>query len=226
MLYYIHDLDDNLQRTSPGARDAFQKAILATAAEDCGLGHAPEEIFEQAVKGAELHNDFTFFLIERYGVQWETLHFGFARRMDRSVIVPYDHLSGHFEALGDEAQHCLLTHSHFSWARDSLAINKIGPWIPEERIVSLEMYDKEMKNKGPRGFVMALDKLGGPDVKDVHFTDDSLANHVTAKKMGLRTIWTSHGRDMPAEYIPYVDQVVDNMEVFMRQQVALAKPAP
>ena len=221
--YYIHDLDNNLQRFRPEIASSFNRAAVRAAVDDCDLNLPENEVEALIIEGHEKHHDFTVLLIERHGIDWETMHVGYNRRVDRNIVEPALALPGLLQNMGDEAQHCLLTHSHFDWASDCVAIHKIEPWFPENRILSLEMYKGHPKHKGTKGFEMALDRLGGPDPKDTFFSDDTLPNLVTAKKMGLITVWTSHGRPLPKEYVPYVDHMVGSIDIFLQQQAAIIR---
>lgn len=224
--YYIYDLDDNLQRFRLETAQSFNKAAVRAAIDDCGLSLPEDEVEALIIEGHEKHHDFTILLVERHGIDWDKLHLSYNRRVDRQIIKPATALPGLLRAMGNQAQHCLLTHSHFEWASDCVDIHGIKPWFPANRIVSLEMYKDEPKHKGPKGFHLALDRLGAPDLKDTFFSDDTLANLVTAKKMGLTTVWTSHGRPLPAGQSQYVDHMVGSIEIFMQQQIALTGPRP
>lgn len=236
MLYFIHDLDDNLQHFHPHAVDAMNAAAAQAAIEDCGLSLTVDEVkklIEESVRVKNAHFDL---LVERHGADWHTLHRGYNQRVDRAVVKPLPQLPSCMTQFNGHAEHSILTHSHMIWASECVDINGIRPWMPDERIITLEMYHAEPKHKGFRGFELALQAMGGPDPKDVIFTDDTAINHVTAKKMGMQTVWSSHGRALAAEFTTSVDHVVDDVTVFMQalaQQMGLVtkktkgrKPSP
>lgn len=222
--YYIHDLDDNLQRFHQGIGISFNQAATRAAIEDCGLNLPPAEVEALIQRGHTERNDFTSLLVEQHGVDWDKLHHSYNMRVDRALIKPFPHLPGHLTALGTDNVHSMLTHSHMCWAKDAVVINHIEPWFPEDKLVTLEVY-REPKNIGPRGFHMALERMGNPKPgqDEIIFTDDTLANLVTAKNMGMKTMWSSHGRALPPEFAPYVDFVNADICAFLQQQAA---PAP
>ncbi|QQG37001.1 MAG: hypothetical protein HYS17_04335 [Micavibrio aeruginosavorus] len=216
MLYFIHDLDDNLQKFHPHAVDAMHAAAACAVIEDCGLTLTVDEVkklIEESVRTKNSHFDL---LIEQHGADWRTLHLGYNLRMDRGIVKPIAHLPACMAQFNGHAEHSILSHSHMAWASDCVDINGIRPWIPDERIITLEMYHTEPKHKGFKGFELALQSMGGPDPKNVIFTDDTAANHVMAKKMGMQTVWSSHGRTLAAEFASSVDHIVDDVTVFMQ----------
>ena len=222
--YYIHDLDDNLHHFHQGMGASFNHAATRAAIEDCGVTLSPAEVEELIQRGHAERNDFTSLLVEQHGVDWDTLHHGYNIRVDRAVIKPLPHLPNCLTALGTDSVHSMLTHSHLCWATDAVAISRIEPWFPEDRIVTLEVY-RQPKNIGPRGFHIALERMGNPKPgqDQIIFTDDTLPNLVTAKKMGMQTMWSSHGRALPAEFASYVDFVSDDICAFLQQQAAPAR---
>lgn len=222
--YYIHDLDDNLHHFHQGMGASFNHAATRAAIEDCGVTLSPAEVEELIQRGHAERNDFTSLLVEQHGVDWDTLHHGYNIRVDRAVIKPLPHLPNCLTALGTDSVHSMLTHSHLCWATDAVAISRIEPWFPEDRIVTLEVY-RQPKNIGPRGFHIALERMGNPKPgqDQIIFTDDTLPNLVTAKKMGMQTMWSSHGRSLPAEFASYVDFVSDDICAFLQQQAAPAR---
>lgn len=216
MLYFIHDLDDNLQKFHPNAADVMNMAAAAAAIEDCGLNLTAAEVkdlIEQSIRAGKTYFDV---LVDDHGADWLALHQGYNMRVDRAIVKPIPHLPSCMAQFNGHAQHVILTHSHMVWASDCVDINNIRPWFPDDRIIALEMYKEEPKHRGFKGFELALQAIGSPDPKDVIFTDDTAANHVMAKKMGMQTVWSSHGRTLPAAFASAVDHVVDDVTVFMQ----------
>lgn len=222
--YYIHDLDDNLQRFKPQAEAVMNEACARAAIEDCGVGLGLQEAMDLIKESIATRQSHFQLFIERHGVDWDTLHLSYNQRVDRSIIDPIPQLPASLAALGSKAEHCILTHSHMLWASECVDLNKIRPWFPDQRIVTLEMYKEEPKHIGTKGFELALSRLGGPDPKDTVFTDDTPANLVTAKKMGMQTVWSSHGRVLPAAFSAYIDHVAHDACEFL-QKLAIP-PAP
>lgn len=222
--YYIHDLDDNLQRFHQGIGISFNQAATRAAIEDCGLNLPSAEVEDLIQRGYHERHDFTALLVEQHGVDWDKLHYSYNMRVDRALIKPFPHLPDRLTALGTDSVHSMLTHSHICWAKDAVGINRIEPWFPEDRLLTLEVY-RETKNLGTRGFDMALERMGNPKPgqDEIFFTDDALVNLVTAKKMGLTTVWSSHGRPLPPEFAQYVDHVVGDICIFLQQQAAPAR---
>lgn len=225
MRYYIHDLDDNLQRFKPHAEAAMNEACARAAVEDCGVGLGLQDALDLIRESMALRATPFQLLIERHGVDWDSLHLAYNQRVDRGIVNPIPQLPACLAALGSTAAHCILTHSHMLWASDCVDLNNIRPWFPDQRIVTLEMYKEEPKHVGTKGFELALSRLGGPDPKDTVFTDDTPANLVTAKKMGMQTVWSSHGRTLPAAFIAYVDHVAHDACEFLQTQIAAHNPA-
>jgi len=219
MLNMIHDLDEMLYPAYPGAHDIMGNAGAAAAIEDCGVALAFAAARALIDRSYAERIDWRDLLVEEHGVDADHLHAAYHKRLDHRLITPYPNLSQYFEALGAQASHVMLTHSAAEWAVRTVDHISLRPWFPDERILSWEKY-KAHKGVSTRGFEMALEKLGGVDPRDAVFGDDSLRNLATAKAMGLTTVWTSHGQALPPGHSRTVDHVVENIEIFMKQQVS------
>ncbi len=220
MLKMIHDLDEMLYPLYPDGVDIMCHAGAVAAVEDCGLPVTVAEaraMIDRAL--AERQVDWMFYLLER-GSTSDQLHAAYHKRLDHTLIQPYPSLSKYFAALGDQATHVMLTHSAHEWAVRTVEHIHLRPWFPDDRILAWEKY-KAHKSASTKGFEMALEKLGAARADQAVFADDSATNLVIAKKMGITTVWVSHARSLPAEQAAHVDQVVENIEIFMEQQVAL-----
>ncbi len=225
MLNMIHDLDEMLYPTIPDAVNILGDAGAAAAIQDCDV-KAPFAVVRALIdRSYDERHDWRELLVEQFGVDPEYLHAAYHKRLDHKIITPYPNLSQHFAALGNQASHVVLTHSSEEWATRTIEHIQLRPWFPDDRILAWEKY-RASKGISTHGFELALQTLGGVDPRDAVFGDDSLRNLVTAKKMGLTTVWTSHGRSLPPEHIRHVDHVVENIEIFMQQQIALMKPHP
>jgi len=220
MLKIIHDLDDMLYPSFPDAENIKNSAAAVAAIQDCGLKADFAAAHDMIVRSLEERHDWMAALIEK-GIDPDQLHAAYHRRLDHTVITPYPNLSKHFSTLGEEASHVLLTHSDADWS--GRVIDHIGlrPWFPDDRILGWEKY-KALKGTSTKGFEMAANILQA-DHRDIMFADDSLRNLKTAKSMGMTTVWTSHGKPLPAGHAQYVDYMVGNIEIFMQQQIALMR---
>ena len=223
MLNMIHDLDEMLYPAYPGAHDIMGDAAANAAVEDCGVAVTFAQARVLIDKSFAERNDWRDLLVEAHGIDADLLHAAYHKRLDHRLITPYPNLSQCFAALGARASHVILTHSAAEWAMRTVDHLSLRPWFPDERILSWEKY-KAHKGVSTRGFEMALETLGGVDPRAAVFADDGLRNLATAKAMGLTTVWTSHGKTLPQGHARDVDHVVENIEVFMRQQVALLAP--
>jgi putative hydrolase of the HAD superfamily len=204
----------------PDGVDIMCQAGAMAAVEDCGLPVTVAEARAMINRAlAESQLDWMVYLLE-YGSTSDQLHAAYHKRLDHTLIQPYPSLSKYFMALGDQAAHVMLTHSAHEWAVRTIEHIQLRPWFPDERILAWEQY-KAHKSHSTKGFEMALEKLGVTRADQVVFADDSAVNLVIAKKMGITTVWVSHARALPAEQSVHVDHVVKNIEVFMKQQVAL-----
>jgi FMN phosphatase YigB (HAD superfamily) len=220
MMKMIHDLDEMLYPTYPDAVNIMCNTAAISAVQDCGLREsvaAARALIDRAIAEKP---DWMDYLVER-GVDADQLHAAYHRRLDHKLITPYPSLSKYFAELGAQASHVMLTHSADEWAKRTLDHLSLRPWFPDERILAWEKY-KALKGQSTKGFEMAANILQA-EPRDIVFSDDSLRNLKTAKDMGMTTVWTSHGRPLPAEQAHYVDHVVGNIEIFMQQQIALMR---
>lgn len=220
MLKMIHDLDEMLYPTYPDAVNIMCNAGAIAAVQDCGLRRSVAEARAMIDRAIAERPDWMSYLVEN-GVDEDHLHAAYHKRLDHKLIAPYPSLSKHFSELGDHASHVMLTHSAGEWAARTVEHLALRPWFPDERILSWEKY-RALKGTSTKGFEMAAQLLQA-DPRDITFADDSLKNLKTAKSMGMTTVWTSHGKPLPAGQAPYVDHMVGSIEIFMQQQIALMR---
>lgn len=216
MLKMIHDLDNMLYPDYPDAFNIMNDAGAAAAVHDCQLKISVAEartLIDRAIKECPGWLDL---LVEK-GLDTDRFMAAYHKRLDHKVITPYPTLAQKFNALNGHADHVVLTHSNADWAGRAIDHIALRPWLPEDRVLSWEHY-KEWKSSSTKGFEKAASLLQA-DPKDIVFADDSLRNLKTAKSMGMTTVWTSHGRVMPAGQGAHVDHNVENIEVFLGQQV-------
>lgn len=223
MLKMIHDLDNMLYPDYPDAFNIMNDAGALTAVHDCQLKISVAEARKMIDDAIATRPGWLDILIEN-GLDAEQFMDAYHKRLDHKVIQPYPTLSQTFNALNGHADHVVLTHSNADWAGRAIDHIALRPWLPEDRVLSWEKY-KEWKSVSTRGFEMAAQLLQA-DHKDIVFADDSLRNLKTAKSMGMTTVWTSHGRPMPAAHASSVDHVVENIDVFLQQQVQRFKKTP
>ncbi len=216
MLKMIHDLDNMLYPDYPDAFNIMNDAGAAAAVHDCQLKISVAEARAMIDKAISTRPGWLDILIEN-GLDADQFMVAYHKRLDHKVITPYPTLTQKFNELNGHADHVVLTHSNADWAGRAIDHIALRPWLPEHRVLSWEKY-KEWKSAGTRGFEMAAHLLQA-DPKDIVFADDSLRNLKTAKSMGMTTVWTSHGRALPAENAQYVDHNVETIEVFLGQQV-------
>lgn len=222
MLKMIHDLDNMLYPDYADAFNIMNDAGALTAVHDCQLKISVAQarlMIDDAIKNRPGWLDI---LIEN-GLDADHFMDAYHKRLDHRVITPYPTLTQKFNALNGYADHVVLTHSNADWAGRTIDHIKLRPWLPPERVLSWEHY-KEWKSSSIKGFEMAAQLLQA-DPKDIVFADDSLHNLKTAKSMGMTTVWTSHGRMMPPEHAQNADHVVENIEIFLGQQVDRFKKA-
>ena len=216
MLKMIHDLDNMLYPDFPDAPRIMNNAGAMAAVHDCKLNISVAEaghLIERALKECPGWLDL---LVEK-GLDVEAFMGFYHRRLDHTLITPYPDLVSHFNALSGKADHVVLTHSNGEWARRALDHIGLGDHLPDERVLSWEKY-KEWKSLSARGFEKAAALLQA-EPREIIFSDDSVRNLKTAKAMGITTVWVSHGRSLPAGEAAHVDHCVDNIGVFLRQQI-------
>lgn len=224
MLKMIHDLDNMLYPDYPDAFNIMNSAAALVAVHDCQLQITVAEARKMLEKSIAERPGWLDILIEE-GLDTDYFMEAYHKRLDHTLITPYPTLTQKFNELNGHADHVVLTHSNADWARRAIDHIALRPWLPEERVLSWEKY-KKWKSVSTKGFEMAAAILQA-EPKDIVFSDDSLRNLTTAKSMGIATVWASHGRPLPAGQGRHVDHVVDNIVLFMQQQIALIrKDAP
>lgn len=222
MLKMIHDLDNMLYPDYPDAYNIMNDAGALAAVHDCQLRITVAQARAMIDEAIATRPGWLDILVEN-GLDTDQFMAAYHQRLDHKVITPYPTLTQKFNELNGHADHVVLTHSNADWAGRAIDHIALRPWLPEERVLSWEHY-KEWKSSSTKGFEMAAQLLQA-DPKDIVFADDSLRNLKIAKSMGMTTVWTSHGRVMPAEHARNVDHAVENIEVFLGQQVECFKKA-
>lgn len=188
----IWDLDNTLYRFD----EAFEHACRigsARAALDLGVTMSMEEAMVVA-EHAFVTTGYSGAYFEReYNINRREYHFRYHDVIDEKVIAVNEEMKTLISAL--HLPHVILTNASRPWAHRVLKHLGLDPWFPDDRIIAQEDTDFVAKAQGPRGFEMALARLGLP-ASSILMVDDMEKNLKIPKSLGLQTALLHHGRKL------------------------------
>lgn len=192
----IWDLDNTLYRFD----EAFEHACniaSARAALDMGVDLSLEEAVFIAETSFENHGYSGLVFEREYNICHSEYHFKYHDAIDEKIIHANEEMREALAAV--DLPHVILTNASRPWAERVLRHLGLDSWFPHERIIPQEDTDFEPKARGPRGFEMALEKLGLP-TDNILMVDDMVKNLRIPKELGLQTALIHHGQvkqDLP-----------------------------
>jgi pyrimidine 5'-nucleotidase len=134
----------------------------------------------------------------------------FVNECDYTQLKPDVALTATLQHLKDEGHELwIMTNADMPHARNVLEGLRITDFFQDAESGELRGFDcfmqwgesePKMQNKPMRGAYEALHRMMDPSVQhsDVAMIDDAFANLEEPHRMGWKTIWISHGRDLPA----------------------------
>lgn len=185
----IWDLDNTLYRFD----DAFEHACniaSARAAIDLGAQLSMTEALVIAEGSFEQYGYSGHVFQQEYQISFEDYHFKFHDSIDEKIIEANEEMREALAAV--TLPHVILTNASRRWAQRVLKHLGLDPWFSDDRIIAQEDSDFQPKSRGPRGFEIALEKLGLP-AHNILIVDDLTRNLRIPKEMGLQTAWIHHG---------------------------------
>ncbi|MEM6781663.1 MAG: HAD family hydrolase [Pseudomonadota bacterium] len=186
----IWDLDNTLYRFD----DAFEKACniaSARAAIDMGVQLSLNEAIVVAESSFEKHGYSGLIFEREYNICFKDYHFKYHDAIDEKIIEANEDMKAELGRLN--LPHVILTNASRRWARRVIAHLGLDPWFPDEAIIAQEDSEFTPKARGPRGFEIALEKLGLP-CGEILMVDDMTKNLRIPKDMGLQTALIHHGK--------------------------------
>ena len=201
----IWDLDNTLYRFDRAFELACSIAS-ARAAIAMGVPMSEEDAIENANEAFYTHGYSGYFFEHDYGVCREAYHFKYHEMIDEKILDVNRDMQGALKEL--DMPHVILTNGSQEWAKRVLKHQGLDPWFPDDRIVAQEDADFTPKARGPRGFEVAVQKLG-LDHENILMVDDLEKNLRIPKDMGMQTVLVHHGRAV--DPLPdFVDQSFDD----------------
>ncbi len=162
-----------------------------------------EEALELRIRSYRLHGcgaaEFTCI----YGLDREEWHHEYHKRLDASYVNAMHVTKEQLNSF--PAPLVILSHASREWIEKTLGMfPDIKEFFPENRIYGLENVGFKFKSNGGEAYRRVLNEWGvAPD--RAFMVEDSLANLESAKRVGLTTIYITHGKPFDSERHGFVD---------------------
>jgi putative hydrolase of the HAD superfamily len=192
----------------------YESCKHAAARAGCEL--VPGLSFDEAYKlGCESYGESgssSNVFVDRYGVSPKDAHEFFHRYCDDSIIPIDERLSSGFD--GFQMPRALLTHSNRDWTYRVLNRLNLRRHFSDDQIYTFEDVGYRMKSDSAAPFLQVLHKEGYQP-KESLIIEDSAANLVWPKKIGMTTVLVTGGRGIDPAQHPYVDFMVRDLHEFL-----------
>lgn len=200
----IWDLDGTIYENTPAMQDAWLQGFYQTA-HHYGLGLTREEADQKTWDGFRRYGH----AVRAYSIEHGIDENEFCERLlsfvDVTLVPQCQETRAHFNHHKEKTM-AILTSAHKKWAHPVLRHIGLDHLFPEDRVVAYDDTSGELKSHSEKPFRMAAATLHLPPT-DLIMVEDTAANLVIAKDLGMRTVLVTHGEPL-ATHPVHVDFVV------------------
>jgi len=187
--------------------DSHCDDIAAKVLIELGVPGTFEELREKGKESYQKHGS-NFTIFHTMGIKIQDWHDIYHCYLEESYI-------SEFHVTARQLRDCtipiaILSHSNRSWITRMLEKFGLTDVVPHDRIFGLEDVDYLFKHDGEKVYRRVLEALDIAASKAI-MVEDSLRNLRPAKKIGMYTVWITHGKEFSQDQHPYVDAAVKRL---------------
>ena len=172
------------------------------------------EAHRTAIESCRLHNNSTQLFVARHGADEAALHKAYHRNASLSpcLIAPDEALAKKFDHF--HLPYAMLTQADRVWAVTALTQSTLRRHFPDHRIYASEDVHHHKKWESPAPFLQVLISEGFQPHRAI-MVEDTIANLVHAKAIGMMTILVCGDNRLHPDQHPHVDFQVKNLSEFL-----------
>lgn len=209
--FVIFDNDGVIYPYTPEIIDNLFNAMIKTLRKFLPDLPVPD-ILRVARESQAVHGHHYEIFVERHGLSRQAVHELHHIHCDEKFIVPDERVTEGFSHF--HMPRAILSHGDRGWIYRTLDRGTIRRHFRDESIYAWEDVNFLSKARFAEPYIHVLDREGYV-AERTWMIEDSVANLVPAKKLGMKTVLVADGQNILPDEYPHVDFIVSDLTQFL-----------